>query len=437
VTNTIGSDKEAVRLIINGQEITNIYQEYQVACSMFEQPAGFSLKLGTGAAIADLRKRFKKGDPFQLMVGGRLVSTGIIDGRGAAGTPSVMNFRGRDRTAILMENTVLADTTFQNENYVDLTKKVLELCGVKDPVIFTDNDKARAKFSGIASQTGPGLKFDTSDAKTRATAKRFGFTAVARQIGRVADNSVASEAANATAYALGYVLTLIPVTTPPVITRKTVTAKVGQTWWDFLQDQYKKVGLFLWCTPEGDYVLSEPNPKQPPSYRVLRQRGALRNAVNVVTASIQEGGPGQHLSVTAYGRTGKGKGGRLKARGDYTDESSFAETQLYRMAFYDADIKNNDEALFAARRRIAEERRRGRRLSYVMAGHMVTTANAIGEGGRAIWTPDTVVDVDDHEYGVHEPMYLHSVAFERNKETTTALDLMWIEDLVFSSSMEA
>src|SRR5690606_1974001 len=124
------------------------------------------------------------------------------------------------------------------------------------------------------------------------------------------------------------------------VIRKVVTAKVGTKFLDFLQEQYVKAGLFLWSTPDGEWVLSEPNSDQAPSYRIVRERGQPRNSGNVVTASLNEGGEDQHKSVAAYGRTGKGKAGRLKARGDFEDTTDSATNLRNRMAFYDADLKS-------------------------------------------------------------------------------------------------
>jgi prophage tail gpP-like protein len=415
----LGGDDEKVRLFIAEKEITNIYQQYQITVSCFDQPAGFNLSLGDGATIADLRSRFKVGDPFELHIGDRKIVQGNIEYRGASGTPSVMQFRGRDGMAVLTGNTFLEDTTFQNETYVDLTRKVLELAGVVNPVVLTDNAEARKKFSGIQSTN----TVEPDAAMKRATE----ISSVATALAVGAGASATPLGSQATLAAVSSFLDSLP--TFRQVIRKVVTAKVGTKFLDFLNEQYVKAGLFLWATPDGEWVLSEPNATQSPSYRIVRQRGQSRNAGNVVTASLNEGGEDQHKSVTAYGRTGKGKSGRLKARGDFEDTTESATSHRFRMAFYDADLKSNEEAFFAARRRIAEERRKGRNVTYVVSGHKVLATSAVT---RAIWTPDTVVDVEDHEYGIFEPLYLHTVTFERNPETTTALDLSWPEDVKYA-----
>ena len=57
-------------------------------------------------------------------------------------------------------------------------------------------------------------------------------------------------------------------------------------------------------------------------------------------------------------------------------------------------------------------------------------------GVRAVWTPNTVVDVQDEEFGLFGPWYLSSVTMRRGPETTTELTLMRPEDCVFLPELE-
>ena len=49
-----------------------------------------------------------------------------------------------------------------------------------------------------------------------------------------------------------------------------------------------------------------------------------------------------------------------------------------------------------------------------------------------MWAPDTVVAVDDGEYGIQGNYYIERVVFRRGPETTTELTLQRPEDLVFA-----
>jgi hypothetical protein len=81
-----------------------------------------------------------------------------------------------------------------------------------------------------------------------------------------------------------------------------------------------------------------------------------------------------------------------------------------------------------ARRKIAECRRAGWRLSYPVSGHTVA---AIG-GGRAVWAPDTTVEVIDEELGLQGVMYLESVTFHASPHRWSELHVMRVDDLVYA-----
>ena len=78
---------------------------------------------------------------------------------------------------------------------------------------------------------------------------------------------------------------------------------------------------------------------------------------------------------------------------------------------------------------MAESRRAGFNLTYTVAGHTFPT---LGTGERGVWTPDTVVDVDDDEFGLYGSFYVEQVGFRRQPQTTTELTLLRPADLVFA-----
>ncbi len=93
----------------------------------------------------------------------------------------------------------------------------------------------------------------------------------------------------------------------------------------------------------------------------------------------------------------------------------------------DKTCTNAAQAEFLAHRHIADANRQGFVLEYQMRGH---TAVSLVDGSRAVWAPDTIVEVDDEEFGISGLFWVESVTFRRPPSTTT-LVLMRPGDLVF------
>jgi prophage tail gpP-like protein len=96
----------------------------------------------------------------------------------------------------------------------------------------------------------------------------------------------------------------------------------------------------------------------------------------------------------------------------------------------DANVNNADQAVFYARRKIAETRRAGWSLVYTVAGH---TIPSLATGARAVWSPDTIVNVIDDEMGLSGPYYIERCVYRRGPQTSTELVLQRPSDLVFGS----
>jgi prophage tail gpP-like protein len=413
----VGTDDEEVKLVIKGEEITGIYQRYSINVDVFTQPANFSITVGDGSVVSELLTRYQRGDEFELYIGGTRVCKGRIDGRRAHGRPSVVTFFGRDPLAPLFDNTVLAERAFQNETYFELTSSVLDEVGLQDALLLTSNEQARKKFSDVNINESKPPRLSTEHEVIQPTVSVF--------------RGVVNAAAATSQDAVQSFQVVRQMIEQGRTVRHIVSAETGTVWWSFLQEQYKKVGLFLWATPDGDFVLSEPNANQEPAYRLLRRRGEDRNAVNVIDANFTDGSAEAHSIVVCYGKTGRGKNGRLTCRGEFQDQWLLAKNIRSTLAFEDEGVTSDAEAEYVARRRIAEERRRDWSLSYTVAGHRVMASQG---RSRAIWCPDTVVDVQDDEYGLQDTYYLHGVTYERSPHTTTTLHLMRKEDLVFAEN---
>jgi prophage tail gpP-like protein len=196
-----------------------------------------------------------------------------------------------------------------------------------------------------------------------------------------------------------------------------------------------RAGLFLWAAADGTFVLDTPNGAQDPSYRLVRQRDDKPGASNVKSYHYSRDATHRHSEVVVYGKGGGRKQGRAKSKGGFEDEEMIALGYKQQLVLRDPKCENAAQALFLAKRRIAEERRQGIRLEYTIAGHTLPAFSKDDDNGGAsrfaVVTPDTVVQVDDHELGIHGPWYIERVRRTRSPHTETTLGLMRPEDLVF------
>lgn len=395
-------DEDAVRLKLDGEEIP-IVEDYSVHAGVLEVPAQFQITLGHGGLFRHLIAKYGPCTPFTLFIRDHQVQVGETDGGSLAGaTATIMQIAGRDSLARLVDTELLDERTFAQKSFADLVKIALEAVGLGDRPLVFDNSANRKAITGREA-----LQLEK---KT---------IAVLTEIGKLGDG-------------LG------------VEVAETIKGEAGHTYWDVLQPQFRRAGLFLFSTHDGGFVLGRPNGAQQPTTRILRRRGNDNNQVSVL------GRPDWHHSVVrryseaiVIGRAGGGKHGRSEVLGRYIDEEMVAilnrnpadradgGKRRKPKVIRDSHVSTPDQANALARRVIAESRRSAWHLSYTVAGH---SAPAIG-GGRAVWQPDTVVEVIDDELGIEGPMYVESVAFSRRPETTTVLNLMRLEDLVYAEDV--
>src|SRR5687768_1767966 len=98
----IGERQDVVRLRLGGETIS-IYGQYQVALSVFAQPAAFSMQLGWSRTAKELAAKFPPHTEFTLHIGDSKIATGWTDAcdlrTGSGGT--TVEIRGRDSLAPL------------------------------------------------------------------------------------------------------------------------------------------------------------------------------------------------------------------------------------------------------------------------------------------------------------------------------------------------
>lgn len=383
-------------------------ESYEVTQSVLQQPAAFSYRCGWAGTVRDLIGNVGPGAGFKLLVdaspdGNRQqgfiqVQTGLIDAVEVDQSDggAVATIRGRDFMAPLFDGYLEAEQTFKESTYADITRKALDAVfpGKSEGLLVLSNDANRKAVSGVQ------VKVTAPPAPT-------------------GDELVQTTDAN---------------NTTRKVTYNTIKAELGTTWYEFLQKQYKLAGIFLWCGGDGTFVLSTPNQNQTPLYTFRFEEGQSTASSNVLSLKYKNDYAVRHTRAVVLGRSGGGKAGRGKLRGEYIDEAAEAALgHSKRIVVLDDDARTVQECEFLARKYIAEQRRSGRTLELVVSGHTFPN-RAAGNGAWGVWAPDTIVNIADQRFGVRQgAWYVESVTFRRGPETTTTLTLMNPDDLVFGS----
>lgn len=376
----LGGLKDAVTLTLGGKEVL-IAESYEVRQSFFTQPASFALTLGSGATAKDIIKLAPANTEFSLAIAGKTQFVGRTDGPSAhqSGGATAIQIKGRDNLAPLHDSHVRADTSFTAASFEDLVKKVFEKIPIVGYSLFTDNSANRSRKAGVTvQQTG------------------------------VPD------------YLEG-VLTSIP-------TKTSIQAKVGERWQHYLAREFELAGLFLFAGADGTFVLTAPNAKQRPTYRISRQAGALRNVVNVTAYSFKDETTPRFSECIVLIKGSSGAAGRTKSAGRYVDQEMVDLGYDRPLIKKSKRASSPKEAEFLARKWIAAANRAGHQLQYTLAGH---TVPSLFGGARAVWSVDTIVDVQDDELGISAPYWISDVTFRRQPQTATEITLVRPRDLIF------
>lgn len=381
-----GELDDRVRLQL-GPDDVRIFETYEVHSGIFAQPNAFETKLSAGKRLArELIEKYPPGPKtrFALSVGPFRQFTGHVDAldiHADDGSTSV-TFKGRDELARLMDNDIDAERTFTNMSLEELVKTALRDVGLGNKIVEVSN-LASAKV-----RSGLNVKIQKEPVNVD-------------EVKRVQSGNGE---------------------------RVVVTAKLGESWLDFLHRHIEKQGLFIWSDAYGNVVLSRPNKFQDPLLHFWRERGQTRNICNVTRASLTNDTTHRFAEVVIFARNGGKKFGRNHIHGGFVDEEmarlGFGRRRVYR----DANVSNAEEAAAYAARKIGEINRRGWRLEYTVSGHTAPKFGSVKE--RGIPTPDTIARVDDDELGIHEPLYIESVVF-KSPPRHTVITFMRPKDIVF------
>ncbi len=381
-----GDLNDRVQLFLTGEDGVSraapIVESYEVSRSILSQPSTWSARIGWGGVTKQLLGVLVPGIPMRLTVNDAPQVTGYLDdviASGEVGATEISLF-GRDVLSRVHDAYVIAELALSDGSYAQLVERALSET-VGDYVLSYSNEGNRKLTTGIGVKQTAALDLDPTQAATGPAAKQL-------------------------------------------------KAKIGDRWYEYVKRQLDRAGLFLWAGGDGEYILSSPNANQAPSYRILRRRGQTRNEVSVTQASFQNATSRRFSECIVYGRGGGRKFGRTSVSGRFVDEEITALGITRPLVIHDNNVTNEEQATFYARRKIAESIRNGWNLTYTCAGH---TIPSMLNGQRAVWAPDTVVQVEDQELGLSGNYYIERVVFRRNPQTTTELTLLRPDSLVFAT----
>lgn len=399
----LGGEHDSIGLKLGGTDI-RIAESYEVKVSILQQPSAFTLRLGSDTTAGEILKLATPGTPFELSVitGGtpRVIQSGLIDSRGVpSANYTQVEVKGRDYMAHIFDAFIEEEQDFPQKTFYELTRAVLDQAGLttdKGHFLQATNDINRFLLTGAR----PSVRDQTD------------------QIQELETGSFAGTGQ---------------------LVYKTLKAKLGVRYFDFLQQQYKLAGLFLWASPDKTFVLARPRATQDPSFFLKRSRNG---GTNIIDCRFQDDTTMRHSEAVVYGRSGGGKKGVEICRGAYPDDEMQNLGFSKRIVIHDADVKTQAECEYIARRTLADERRAGWQLEYTVAGHQTPSPNSLT--GTAIWGPDTMANVKDEELAVtgdpallsNSNYYIEAVTYSRNPQTQTKLTLMRPGDLLFAHGLQ-
>jgi prophage tail gpP-like protein len=387
--------QDRVDLVVDGDEVI-LAEHYQVKAGILTQPAAFALRLGTRSQRAELFKKYPPRTPFQLQINGNVYQTGLTDGYTTSGGVGNVVLEGRDLLQAIHKDEVDNEEALDHGTFKELVQKQLDAAGCS----------AKDLLGLFPGSPNAGKLIFTNEANRKAITG-----ATIRQLQKprpVAEEKIETVAGG--------------------ITKRQVQAQLGETRLSYVHRYLDLAGLFLWAAGDGSFVLSEPNPHQGPLYRLYRKKGPPAYS-NIEDDRYSNLTVQRYSRCTTHARSGGRKSGRKKVFAEFVDQEMVGWGYVDGISIRDVNVDSPTRGEFLARRKIAESRRHGWKLAYKVMGH---TTGAI-TGGKAVWAPDTMVEVDDDDLGIQGNYYIESVEFSRGGDGAFSwLELMRLEDLVFA-----
>jgi prophage tail gpP-like protein len=389
---------DQVRLVLGGEELA-IVEKYEIREGVLNQPSSFSLTLGHGGLAAELLAKYPPNTQFQLFIGPAPVQYGYTTGpsTGDSGGATSVTFAGKDLGGRIHKAFINSDLSFPaDRTYKELFEAALKAVGLEGAFIHPDNNANRKAHVG-------------KDVVTTAP---------------TVDEITLEDGSTS--------LQTVPGTSRTVY--RTVKAKLGTRWGEFLKSVFDRAGLFWWADASGGFVITSPNPNQDPVARIVRRRLHTNAPVNVIRHSFRNDIDQRFTKCVVYGQGGGRNFGRTKNQSEWIDEEMsrfLGGADVQPLHYHDTKSRSPQQAAAMARRKIAEVNRNGWQLNYTLAGH--TAPSLIGGGdSRAVWTPDTMVEVDDEELNIKGLFYVEACTHIRNPDSQTTVHLMRPQDLIFA-----
>ncbi len=396
VSDEIGNAEDSCSIQIAGQRM--LYAEsWEIDEAILSQPAKFTVRIGwQDTALSLFYNTCHPRTLVQLFINGALQMSGRIDraalkqAQGEGGQS--LEVTGRDLLAPVYDGHVRAETSFKDSTYFEMVKTVFKSCGIDPSKLQRTNTNNRSLKAGIPiSEIAPAQVVD--------------------QIQQVVPGTIGAISAN-------------------------LHARAGMGRLEYLRKQLDRAGLMLWAAADGTFVLSAPNASQKPSYTIYRSISPSNGAnwrsdgtTNILAWSLEDDATNRHSEIIIYGRGGGRKAGAKKSKAFYDDAEMLGWGYDQAVIHRDEYVQTGAQAAYLARRKIAEARREGYKLEYVIAGHTLPVGT--DPHTRAVVTPDTTVQVYDEVLGLDGVFYVEGVKRTRGPETSTTIRLMRPVDLVF------
>ena len=439
-------DDEVV-ITLTEQNETRRCKEYSVKVSVFQQPSAFQLTTGDSASTAaSIVEKHGPGDPFALrlqrMGTGSDFDVAIQTGRlDAADIPesdeTVVELRGRDNMAALWDDFFVQEDSFTEATFYDLTAKQLKAVGFDPDIWLLTGETARKKAitnanAGMVRSGSEPVRMGTTTVQEVDYMWAWKPSAGGGASMRAVPELSAPRADNPSTDAKEVEVSDVTGGQPKVEI-KTLKALVGRRRYEWLKEQYKRVGLFLWTMPSGHFALSTPNTSTEPAFRLTRIVDGSPRENNILSGGLRNDTTSRFAHTLVFGRAGGGKDGRRRIVGRYTDTEMIDRYRLIkRIAYDESDVKTQKAADYLARRYAADARRQSRSLVYTVSGHSAISLDHPGQ--RRPFYVNSMVHVIDQKTGIDGDFYLGDIEFKRSmtEGTITRLTLYWPEDLVFA-----
>lgn len=430
-------NEDTVELVLKGETILTA-KEYSIRIAFLQVPNKFDITIGSGTTALDLLKRYPPNTPFLIKINGIVQFMGRTDGsERPAGEATELHISGRDRLALLLDDAIVHDKTFNNATFEDLARAAIEGVGITDYQLTFDEKAHRAAVVG-----SPVLKSVQVKEKVLLDLNQVygidtsgfppGIDLNFAPLDIRSDEEITVEVTKTVQRITGFKA------------EKPIEWKAGETRFGALNKELARAGIFIRCgvDPNGKnenvFLLSEPSAAQTPIFGFVNTRASnpIDNYVNVQPPGISDMTVGRRTNYIVRGRTGGGKDGRKQIEAVFVDEEMKALGFNTNDVHVDKEVKTLAQAQYLARKRCAEARRMSRAFTYVIPGrHTAPLLNQPGQ--RAVIAPDVCVCLKDDEYGFDGIFWVERVHHKAsaNGPTGTEVTLMVPDDLVFGDGL--